>query len=1042
MKYDAFISYRHAPLDMEIAKRIHTGLETFRVPASVRKQTGKKKIERVFRDQEELPIGADLNDKLFDALRESEFLIVICTPETPGSYWVCKEIETFITLHDRQHILAVLADGEPDESFPEPLTVDNVGNKVEPLAADVRGATPKERKKKLKTELLRLAAPVLGCSYDDLRQRHRERILKRNLLAGTIAAAVVGVAGAVFGSYSTIVANKMTELSEQNYRYYKEQEELAAKMSDLVDQKSELLQEKSALLDDKSALLEEVEAEYLRKQENQSRFYAEEALKQFEAGNREDAVLIAAAALPTDENERPYVAEAEYALSTALRAYDYGKKLGADRIISHDLSVSRMVLDRYADHLTSIDAGDSVYSWDCKTWELLLKISPYITEDNSYANVVTAFSDDSGVIVVYDKEIVRYDYTGKEIGRCDKDLPRIKDCKFQDKNDTLYCVTNEKVYLLGISDLKVKAEIKNRSDESFSSEYAVDDEGKYFAIGHSDSIGDSNLISLIDLKKNSVKDLEVSEEYVLTMTMTQNGNLAVISTNGDFFYTKPDIVMLDVFSMKDGKKLHGEQLSIDIRDAVSFTTFIDSRSYNDRNEILVVADSDLVVVDEKTGREFCNITLSGKAVSLWPNLDNSIAYIGCYNGDILCVNTEEGFLYVDSTIKTGGEMSDMELLQNGVAIQRPKVGEIAIMSYHIADGLAALPTLTDDCYGEAVAPSSKYYILDSLVSAYAPIRFFDPNGTLIYSFDEEQISTNVRGFYGDVYVAAATDMVYLIDPFSESYKKLVYKDLGISSGYSRYRLSSNGEYLLLWGAGGIAVISLKDEKVIHHDQEIEKVMSVMITPDGKKLLISKNGTNLMIRDLESGETRTAEDQSLRQVTDSDRLASLKCDSQGKLLAMACDDGYIRVIYLDTLQTVQTIPLRVRLGYFFDFTADSEHLIIQGDEYRIRVYDIRTASCLCSFAAPNRIYYMVEGNGKIALCDNYNVNLIDAETFGHLAYVPRAVTYLTESDKFILVHYDEVYSVPYKDYKVLLQEVEKQFPGRSLSDEKKVTYNVD
>ena len=43
MKYDAFISYRHAPLDMEIAKKVHTGLETYKIPKAVRK---KKKTAR------------------------------------------------------------------------------------------------------------------------------------------------------------------------------------------------------------------------------------------------------------------------------------------------------------------------------------------------------------------------------------------------------------------------------------------------------------------------------------------------------------------------------------------------------------------------------------------------------------------------------------------------------------------------------------------------------------------------------------------------------------------------------------------------------------------------------------------------------------------------------------------------------------------------------------------------------------------------------------------------------------------------------------
>ena len=96
MKYNAFISYRHAPLDMEIAKKVHTGLETYKIPASVKKRLGIKKINRVFRDQEELPIGSNLSDNIGEALRESDHLIVICSPRTPESEWVGKEIDAFI----------------------------------------------------------------------------------------------------------------------------------------------------------------------------------------------------------------------------------------------------------------------------------------------------------------------------------------------------------------------------------------------------------------------------------------------------------------------------------------------------------------------------------------------------------------------------------------------------------------------------------------------------------------------------------------------------------------------------------------------------------------------------------------------------------------------------------------------------------------------------------------------------------------------------------------------------------------------------------
>ena len=59
--YCAFISYRHLSPDQEIAKALHTAIETYRIPAGVRKQTGRKHMGMVFRDQEELPLSSNLS---------------------------------------------------------------------------------------------------------------------------------------------------------------------------------------------------------------------------------------------------------------------------------------------------------------------------------------------------------------------------------------------------------------------------------------------------------------------------------------------------------------------------------------------------------------------------------------------------------------------------------------------------------------------------------------------------------------------------------------------------------------------------------------------------------------------------------------------------------------------------------------------------------------------------------------------------------------------------------------------------------------------
>ena len=211
-KYDAFISYKHSELDSFVAKSLHFELEKFRLPKSLvaEKKMQKSRIERVFRDKEELPISNDLNDPLYNALANSEYLLVICTPRLPESEWCRKEITTFIELHGREKIFLILAEGEPEESFPKELlyeeikTTDEAGNEIikkktiEPLAADVRGKNASERKKKIREEILRIAAPMFGLNYDELKQRHREQKQKEILFISLACSGLCLLLGSFF----------------------------------------------------------------------------------------------------------------------------------------------------------------------------------------------------------------------------------------------------------------------------------------------------------------------------------------------------------------------------------------------------------------------------------------------------------------------------------------------------------------------------------------------------------------------------------------------------------------------------------------------------------------------------------------------------------------------------------------------------------------------------------------------------------------------------------------------------------------------------
>jgi hypothetical protein len=76
--YDAFISYRHSELDDFVAGRLHKKIENFKIPKVIKDKTehGKKGIERVFRDVEELPLSDDLSESITNALNNSDFLLL------------------------------------------------------------------------------------------------------------------------------------------------------------------------------------------------------------------------------------------------------------------------------------------------------------------------------------------------------------------------------------------------------------------------------------------------------------------------------------------------------------------------------------------------------------------------------------------------------------------------------------------------------------------------------------------------------------------------------------------------------------------------------------------------------------------------------------------------------------------------------------------------------------------------------------------------------------------------------------------------------
>ena len=194
-RYWAFISYSHH--DAAVAARLQRDIEGYPVP---RRLVGREtavgalpaRLKPVYRDRDELRAGVDLAEPIRQALSQSRWLIVVCSPDSARSAWVQQEIVQFKRLHGAQgerRVLALIVAGEPgasalpgresEECFPLPLRFaldalgQPVGTPLEPIAADLREQGDGRRRATLK-----LLAGMMDLALDDLVRRDLRRRLR------------------------------------------------------------------------------------------------------------------------------------------------------------------------------------------------------------------------------------------------------------------------------------------------------------------------------------------------------------------------------------------------------------------------------------------------------------------------------------------------------------------------------------------------------------------------------------------------------------------------------------------------------------------------------------------------------------------------------------------------------------------------------------------------------------------------------------------------------------------------------------------------
>ena len=1011
--YKAFISYRHLPLEKRIAIKLHRRIEHYLIPKELRKN-GEKHLGYVFRDQDELPISSDLTANIQQALDRSEYLIVICTPETEKSAWVLREITYFLEHHDRNHVLALLADGSAETSFPAPLTTlcDETGQaigQIEPLAANIAADSAWKRNRLFATESIRLLAALIGCPYDALYKREQRYKRRRFLAAALLVFAVLGVY-----------------------------------IHTLLDRNREI-----------RANLEQA----LR---NQSQYLASESLKLLEDGDRLGAISLAIEALPSETNKRPLVSRAEYALGCAVNAYavpGYSGELHATGVLSHPSDVDTFCLNESGALLCALLDNGALCTWDTQSMQKRWELSELGQEP---VRGVAGFLSDHELIAWSGTELccLKAD-SGEPLWSRDANslegdswLPKIYSVGIADESGEVVVSCSEKICVLDGktgSTLRTIAWPEQEIDQkevSYSPQRTlVSPDGRRIAAEYSFGGGDCGM-AVVDLFDGT---LLFSESYPGEYYIPKQG---LFPDEDSFLYITYDLSGSSAYTIGNYKGMvrnESELHCVDLKTARTRwkTTHAASapsgndllcfdRELTERPVVVYAYANHLDVLDAESGEKLAETEFSSTLVGL-----------DVFNKTIFCVteNGEEGYIFSKNFSEWFSAKYYVENLSRGIS----RFGSFWIHPWKSGDIIHYEPIQTDpawtpiECIWTEQEEEDRFY-QDGFYIENGCIAFLDHSRLLISDGDpahplrEVDLPTDKdskwKREYTPAYCEDGTLCLYwderdskgvvYADTETTEYRVCPWEDteltlLGLESAREgrdwlalAYRTEGEGE------TRSVTFLACRLDEELHVKSSLTMGTfpspcegSGTVAPSGRIYLYLTEQGKTLCADLRRNtvkECGTALTECLAGIQEREESVSRNsCFSvDGSLLAMKSAGKEWKVMSADGIERI-TIRAETEKILSASFTPDGQQLLtVEADGFlrRYRLSDGRQQSkapvYTTSLRDSTEIGWQYTKSGFLALRIGEYLNLISMEDWGVFAYVPTCCGYLEDQD-FCICH---------------------------------------
>ena len=499
--YNAFISYKHAPLDIKIAEHVQRQLEHFHVPHNLKGKIQHEKITRIFE----------------------------------------KEI---IDSNGFSHMINV---------------------PVEPLSCDYR--LPRARADR--EELPRLAAGLLGCSYDELQRRRRQYRLRR---AGMIvAAAFAGVLA--FGGYM-----------------------LYSRM--------------------------QINKAYMESLRTRSVYLANESRQLLDNGKRADAIQLALAALPADKKDKtPVTAPAIRAISDATGAYTSNRGLEFTPAWNYKCkyAVKTSIVSEDLSYLGALDDAGNIYCWDTETRNLVFEKACFEEP------VRIDLPNKETFVITYSHKVEAYNIpSGKHMWTYTPESSSaiLSHYIHFTISDVFLYVGGCEVVKFSLRDGAVKESYQLKEKTLLNSVYnpAVSPDGK--KIAYSDdtlTTEDSIKIHIYDVETKKDQSYDIKAKYLEKLTFVDNNNLCAISTMDfvntsvsfslDYRLLKPATKTFSFFGTNSNKSWSQDLVYTDV------SMGSDIRALPSRNAVLCYVGNAVGIFDLETGNELNRYITSSSVVT-------------------------------------------------------------------------------------------------------------------------------------------------------------------------------------------------------------------------------------------------------------------------------------------------------------------------------------------------------------------------------------------------------------------------------------------